>query len=153
MPVASMSIRFLIGSIQTLVTPGTCTGIVERGPDRVHRHPRPPLVAGFELDGGLDHRQRRRVGGGVGTAELAEDGRDLGHGGDEPVGLLQDLARLADGDAGVERGHVEEVALVQLRHELRADALAAATQSETTSATAISTVAQGQATAASRNGR
>jgi hypothetical protein len=37
-----------------------------------------PLTLGLQHDGGLDHLDRRRVGGGLGAAELAGDGGDGG---------------------------------------------------------------------------
>jgi hypothetical protein len=60
--------------------------------------PGAPLVARLELDGGLEHLQRRRVGGGFGAAGLAEHALHLGHGLDQAVGLLQQLGRLAAAD-------------------------------------------------------
>jgi hypothetical protein len=71
----------------------------------------------------LDHRERGWVRGGFGAADLSEDPFDLGHGGDDPVGLLQEFPGLRDRDSGKCRRHVEKVALVQGRHELGANLL------------------------------
>jgi hypothetical protein len=79
---------------------------------------------GFELDQGLDHRQRRRVGGRVGAPDLAEHPLDLRDLHDQPIGLLQQLLCLADREAGQGRRHVHQVALVEFGHELRAEAAA-----------------------------
>ena len=121
MPVASMSIRVLIGITQALVTPGSLTrASSSRRSDSVvtpSRH----SSRSFQLDKGLDHGQRRRIGGGVGPADLAEYGCDLGHGADQLVGLLQQFARLADGYAGIGGRHVHQIALIQRRNKLAAD--------------------------------
>src|SRR3546814_15430239 len=57
-------------------------------------HPRPPLVAGFELNVRLETLQRRRLGGGLGASGLSEYALDFGHGLADPVGLLEPLRRL-----------------------------------------------------------
>ena len=59
----------------------------------VGRHAGAPLLARLELDGRLEHLQRRRVGGRVGATRLAEHALDLRHRLDEAVGLLQQLER------------------------------------------------------------
>ena len=76
---------------------GQADGRVEFGEQPRDRHAGPPLVGRLERDDGLDHRQRRRIGRSLGTADLAEHRIDFGHLADHPVGLLQDLARLGDG--------------------------------------------------------
>ena len=81
------------------------------------------MVFGFELDGGLEHLHGCRVGRGFGAACLAIDTGHLGHGFDQTVGLLKQLGGLACGQAWQGRGHVEQVALVQLGHELTANVL------------------------------
>ncbi len=43
------------------------------------RHAGTPFRLGFQFDGRLDHLDRRRIGGGFGTAELAGRGFYLGH--------------------------------------------------------------------------
>ena len=53
-----------------------------------------PLIGVLEVDGGLDHLERRRVGGGLGPADLAEDMLHLREGADDAVGLLQDFLAL-----------------------------------------------------------
>ncbi len=78
MPVASMSIRPLIGMVQALVTPGSRTARVHRRHQPVVGHSRPPLILGLERDGGFEHVEAGGVGGGVGPAGLAPDVIHLG---------------------------------------------------------------------------
>ena len=85
------------------------------------RHARAPFVPRLQLDKGLDHGQWRGVGGSLGAADLAKYRRHLGHRGNQPVGLLQDLARLADRQPRIRGGHVHQVALVHVGDELTAD--------------------------------
>ena len=66
----------------------------------VLRHARPPLLARLELDRRLEHLQRRRIGGRLGTACLAEHAGDFGHRLDQAVGLLQQFRCLARRQAG-----------------------------------------------------
>jgi hypothetical protein len=87
------------------------------------RHAGARTALRLELDGGLEHLQRRRVGGGLGAAGLAVDALHLGHGLDQAVGLLQQFGGLAGRQAGQRRRHVQQVAFVQRRHELAADVL------------------------------
>ncbi len=79
---------------------------------------RTPVFPVLEADRGLDHGQRRRVGGGIGPAGFPEDVLHLGKGADDAVGLLEDIFRLGDGDARHGGGHIEQVAFIQGRHEL-----------------------------------
>ncbi len=87
----------------------------------VWRHARAPLAARLELDGGLEHLERRWIGGGIGASGFAEDARHLRHGLDQAVGLLQQLGRLAGRDAGQRRGHIQQIAFIERRHELAAE--------------------------------
>ena len=87
----------------------------------VHRHAGAPLGLRLELDRGLDHFQRRRIGRGFGAADLAVYRFDFRHGADQAVGLLQQLGRLAGRDAGQGRGHEQQIAFVQRRQEFAAD--------------------------------
>ena len=91
--------------------------------EAVGSHPRPPLVPGLELNEGLDHAEGRRVGGGLGTADLAEHGDHLRHRADQLVSLLQQFPGLAHRDAGIGGGHVHQVPLIQGRDELATDTL------------------------------
>ncbi len=122
MPVASMSMRLRIGGTQMLRQPRHLDRAVEFLDQLLGRHAGAPLLARLELDRGLEHLQRRRVGGGLGAAGLAEHALDFGHGLDHAVGLLQQLAGLLRRQAGQRRGHVEQVALVERRQELAAQA-------------------------------
>ncbi|MDT4803964.1 hypothetical protein FQZ97_367300 [compost metagenome] len=84
-------------------------------------HAGSPLVTWLELNGGFEHLQRRRVGGGFGTARLAEYVLHFRHRPDQAVGQLQQLAGLLRRQAGQCRGHVKQVALVQRRQEFAAE--------------------------------
>ncbi|MEA3221166.1 MAG: hypothetical protein OZX49_02285 [Immundisolibacter sp.] len=95
---------------------------VQLGLQCFRRHAGPPLAARLELHGGLEHLQRRRVGGGIGAAGLAENARHLRHGFDQAVGLLQKLTRLLRRQPRQGAWHVQQVALVQRRQELAAQA-------------------------------
>ena len=81
-------------------------------------HSRPPLLPRLQLDRGLEHLERRRVGRRLRAPGLAEHARDFGHGLDKPVGLLQQLGRLARRKTGQRRRHVKQIAFVERRHEL-----------------------------------
>ena len=82
-------------------------------------HPRAPLLARLKLDGGFDHGQ----GGGIGRRFrppcLAEHPLDFRDGPNKPVRLLQQFTGLADGNARQGGRHVQQIALVQFRHEFR----------------------------------
>ena len=86
----------------------------------VHRR---PFLFGLEHDGGFDHVHGRGVGGGLGPADFAEDVVHFREGLDDLVGLLEDGPRLGDTEAREGGGHVEQVAFVERRHELRAEVL------------------------------
>src|SRR5204862_143132 len=85
------------------------------------RHSRPPFPARLQLDRGLVHLERRRIGRRLGTYRLAEHARHFSHGLDETVGLLQKLRRLARRKSGQRRRHVEQIAFVERRHKLAAE--------------------------------
>ena len=67
MPVASMSMRALIGMVQALLTPGNCSArsisAISLSTVMPARHSR----LGLEVDHGLEHLQRRRIGRGGGA--------------------------------------------------------------------------------------
>ena len=81
------------------------------------------MVLGLELDDGFKHLHRRRIGGSLGAPGLAVDAGDFGHSLDQPVSLLQQLARFSSRQPRQRRRHVEQIALVQARHELAANVL------------------------------
>ena len=142
MPVLSMSMRALIGIVQALVTPGnciawfisaiSCSGLIRSGQIcrkgawrnsgqfGVPAIDRSPLVHRLQHDGGFDHRQRRGIGRGFRPAGLAEHALDLGELAQFLVHRLQKPLGLGHRDARHRGGHVEQRALVQRRHELRA---------------------------------
>ena len=84
---------------------------------------RGPLRLRLEHDGSLDHVHRRRVGGGFRPTHLAEDLLHLGKGPNHLVRLLEHLPGLGRRYPRKRRRHVEEVAFVERRHELRAKIL------------------------------
>ncbi len=76
---------------------------------------------GLELYRGFEHFERRGIGRALGAAGFTEHARDLGHGLDETIGLLQELGRLACGKAGQCGRHIQQIALVERRHEFAAE--------------------------------
>ena len=89
--------------------------------EAVERDAFAPFRLRFQVDDGLEHLGRGRIGRGLGAAGLAVDRGDLREGADDLVLRLEQLGRLGDGDARQGRGHVHQRALVQRRHELRAE--------------------------------
>ena len=87
----------------------------------LHGHALPPFGLWFEGDGGLEHGKRCRIGGGLSPAYLTEHVLHFRKSGDNSVGLLQELFGLGNGDTRQRCGHVEQVAFVERRHELRAN--------------------------------
>ncbi len=97
-----------------------CPGRVPAGV----RHPR-PLLPRAQPDGRLGHRERGRVGGGVGAAHLPEDRGHLGRARQRVVlksELPRELLRRCARGGG---GHEEQVALVDTGEKLAAPAPAA----------------------------
>ena len=88
----------------------------------VPRQPRPPVLLVLEDHRRLHHGKRRRVRGRVGPPRLAEHPLHLRERRQDLVLNLEQVGRLRDGQAGQRRRHVENRALVQRRHELRAQA-------------------------------
>src|SRR3546814_8586429 len=72
------------------------------------RHAGAPLVSRLELNGRLEHLERRRIGCGFGATSLAKHAADLGHGFDEPIGLLEQRRCLGSRQARQGGGHVEQ---------------------------------------------
>ena len=97
-------------------------GSVELRGQLLNGQARPPLIRRFELDRRFGHFQRCRIGGRLSAAGLAEHVFDFRELLDQAIRLLQQFGRLAGGQAGQRRGHVEQCALVERRHELAADA-------------------------------
>ncbi len=89
----------------------------------IPRHVRTPLVLRLHHDGRFDHAQRRRIRRRLGTADLAEHPLDLRERAEDLILELEELTRLGCRDPGDSHGHVEDVALVQLRHELGPNAV------------------------------
>ena len=110
-----------MGMVQALVSPGTSIAAFISSASFSGVIPGPPLALGLQHDGGLDHGQRRRIGGGIGATDLPEHVLHLRKGPDDPVRLLQKFARLGDRDARQRGRHVEEVAFPQGGHEFGAD--------------------------------
>ena len=95
-------------------------GPVQFPAQRFRRHAGSPLVPWFELDKGLNHGQRGRIGGRIGAANFSEHGLHFRNTGNQLVGLLQNLSGLANGDTRIGGGHVHQIPLVQRRHEFTA---------------------------------
>ena len=153
MPVASMSIRLRIGGTQMFVSPGTFTARSSSSTSLSGVMPGAPLVARLELDRGLEHFQRRRIGRRFGASDLAKDTRDFGHRLDQSVGLLQELSHLSGGNTRQRRRHVKQIPLVEGRHELTADLASPATASRRAISTAAARVGPGRRSTASSSGR
>ena len=113
--------RALIGIVHALEMPGMLTACVQFLDEPFVGHPGPPLIDGLEVDNGLEHLERRGVGGGVGTTGLTEHAGHLRHLLDQPVLQLQQFARLGHGHARQRGGHVEQCPLIERRHELAAE--------------------------------
>ena len=81
------------------------------------------MVLGLEIDDGLEHLDRRRIGRRGGAAGLAEHARNFGKAFDDAVRGLQQLGGLGDRHARHADRHVHQRALIQGRHEFRAEPL------------------------------
>ena len=79
----------------------------EIGDDLVLGDAGTPFCGGFQHDGGLDHLDGRGIGGGVGAAEFASDGGDLGVTADGFVLPRHDALYLRKRGRGEEHGHEE----------------------------------------------
>ena len=84
---------------------------------------RRPVLLVLQHDGCLDHVHRRGIGGGLGATNFAEDMVHFGKAFDDFVGLLKNLAGFGRRNSGKRGRHVEQVAFVKRRHELRAEIL------------------------------
>ena len=101
--------------------PGELQLLVEFLLEAIERHPRTPLFARFQDDRRVHHPHRRVVGRGGRPSDAAEDALDLRHLRDEPILHLHQAGALGHRQSGRRGGHVEQRALVERRHELRAD--------------------------------
>ena len=122
-PVASMSIRPLMGMVQEFGMPGNRMACVHLCDQGLEGQPFPPLLFRLEDDGGLEHGQRCRIRGSGGPPGLPEHRYHLREGGQNAVLLPHGLMGRPYADARKCHGHVEDGALIQGRHELRADSL------------------------------
>ena len=95
--------------------------LVHFGREALERQPCPPFGLRFEIDDGLEHLGRRRIGRGRGAAGLAVHRLHFGKAPDDPVLHLQQFGCLGDGKSGQRGRHVEQRALVQIGHELGAE--------------------------------
>ncbi len=96
-------------------------GLVHLGDEAFDGHARAPFLLRLQIDDRLEHLRRRRIGRGLGAARLAVDRGHLGEGLDDAVLDLQQFRRLGDRNARQRGRHVEQRALVQVRHELGAE--------------------------------
>ena len=78
MPVASMSMRALIGMVQALLTPGNCSASSISAISVSTVTPGRHCSLGLQIDHGLEHLDRRRIGRRRGAARLAEHARHFG---------------------------------------------------------------------------
>ncbi len=81
-----------------------------------------PLRIGFEPDIEFGVEETRRIGAIVRPAQLGCDGSDFGEGGEHGAHLRRDLRRFIERDRIGHRRADPQSALVELRHELSADA-------------------------------
>ena len=84
-------------------------------------HPLSPLFPRFELNECFDHGQRRRVGSRVGPSDLAKHRVHLRYAGNQFIGLLKELPRLADRQPWISGRHVHQVAFIQGWNKLAAN--------------------------------
>ena len=96
--------------------------VVRLGDDGVEGHAGTPLAPLLEDGDRLDHRQRRHVRRTLGAPDLSHHRLHFRDTRQRGVALLDDLLRLRGADAGKQRRHVHDGALVERRHELAADA-------------------------------
>ena len=82
----------------------------------------PPLVVRLQVNDGLGHVQRGGVGGGVGPRDFRHDVLDFRERHERGILLRRNPGVLLEGDAWVRDRHEHQVAFVQRRHELVADA-------------------------------
>ena len=83
-------------------------------------HAGAPLLLRLEVDHGLEHLGRRRIGRGRRAPRLAVDRGHFRKRADDAILHLHQFAGLCDRDAGQCRRHVEQCALVQIGHEFGA---------------------------------
>ena len=121
MPVESMSMRVLIGIVQALVTPGICMAAFISSVSLSTVMPAGHWLSGFSM---MVVSIMERGAGSVAVSArpiFAEHALHFGKGLDDLVRLLKDFPRLCDRDARQRGGHVQQIALLQRRHELRAE--------------------------------
>ena len=80
-----------------------------------------PVLLVLEHDRGFNHVHRRRIGGGFGPANFAEDMVNFREGFNDLVSLLEDLPSFGRRDARKGGRHVQEIAFVKWRHEFGAE--------------------------------
>ena len=86
--------------VQAFDTPGNCSAGIHFCNELVDRYSRTPLILRLQLDYGLGHFERRRVGRGGSTPSLAIGGLNLGEGFDDAVLRLQEFGGLGDREPG-----------------------------------------------------
>ena len=95
---------------------------VQLADELVARHPQPPFACRLQIHDGLRHVDRCRVRRRVRPRDLGDDRGDLRKLLQRLVLLPGDLDRLAEADGRIGDRHEHEIAFVQWRHELGADA-------------------------------
>ena len=91
--------------------------LVHFGDDLFPRHAWPPLVGRFERDDRFKHGKRRGIGWSFGLARFAKDRSDFRDRAQDAVLDLQDARGFIDGHAGHGRGHEQNCAFIEHRHE------------------------------------
>jgi hypothetical protein len=119
MPVESISIRVLIGMVQALVKPGKFDRSVEFIDELFWRHAFSPFFLRFEQNGCFEHIQAGGIGGGFRPARLAENAFHFRKRFYYFVGLLQYFLGFGYGNSRQGRGHIEQIAFPERRHEFR----------------------------------
>src|SRR5205823_8931161 len=82
-----------------------------------------PILLVLEHDRRFDHVHWRGIGRGLGASNFPEDMMHFGKALKDLVSLLKDLARLGRRNSWKGGWHIEQIALVKWRHELRAEIL------------------------------
>ena len=96
-------------------------GLVHFRDQAIDRDTRTPCFFRLEVDDGLEHLGRRRIGRSRGATRFAIDRSHFRKRPDDLVLGLHQFARLGDGDAGQCCRHVKQRAFVEVRHEFGAE--------------------------------
>ena len=112
----------MIGIVQIVETPGNCTARTHLGAQAIQRHSRPPLRLRLQVDDRLGHVQRRGIRGRVRSGDLGDRERDFRKPHEGIVLASGESRVLFQRDARIGNRHEHQIAFVERRHELAADA-------------------------------